>query len=65
MAHYISTKDFDSEADAQAYADQMRGQAIPGFSEVYVSGPFRNSVHCAFGTPSIETWTVRVEEFSG
>jgi hypothetical protein len=33
-------KQFETEREAQDYADRMKSSALPGYSEVYVTGPY-------------------------
>ena len=46
---------FKTEAEAQARADQVKASATPGYSEVYVTGPF-----CISGV-----WMIEWREFYG
>jgi hypothetical protein len=40
MGQRSQKEQFATEAEAQARADQVKASAIPGYSEVYVTGPF-------------------------
>lgn len=46
---------FDTEAEAQERADKVKASAIPGYSEVYVSGPY-----CVSGV-----WMIEWKEYYG
>jgi hypothetical protein len=46
---------FETEKEAQARADQVKKFATPGYSEVYVSGPF-----CVSGV-----WMIEWKEYFG
>jgi hypothetical protein len=43
MAQREKKEQFDTEAEAQARAETVKASAIPGYSEVYVTGPFNVS----------------------
>ena len=45
MGQRDSNKAFETEQEAQEYADKEKASAIPGYSEVYVSGPYKSSVN--------------------
>ena len=40
MGQRSQKEQFDTEAEAQARAEKVKASAIPGYSEVYVTGPF-------------------------
>jgi len=40
MGQREDSKTFDTEEKAQKYADRVKASATPGYSEVYVSGPY-------------------------
>jgi hypothetical protein len=44
MGQRDSNKAFETEQEAQEYADKEKASAVPGYSEVYVSGPYKSSV---------------------
>jgi len=49
------TKHFETEREAQEYADRKKTSGVVGYSEVYVSGPFNV---CG-------VWAVQVKEYFG
>jgi hypothetical protein len=44
MATHEDKKIFQTEKEAQAHADKAKAAAVPGYSEVYVSGPYQSSL---------------------
>ena len=55
MGQRSQKEQFATEAEAQARVDKVKASAIPGYSEVYVTGPF-----CSSGV-----WMIEWEEFYG
>jgi hypothetical protein len=55
MAMREKKEQFDTEAEAQARAEKVKASAIPGYSEVYVTGPFNIA----------GVWMIEWKEFYG
>jgi hypothetical protein len=55
MGQRKEKKQFETEHAAKEYADRKKASAIPGYSEVYVTGPF-----CISGI-----WMVEYHEYYG
>ena len=55
MGTRTQKEQFATEAEAQERADKVKASAIPGYSEVYVSGPY-----CASGV-----WMIEWKEYYG
>ena len=55
MGQRSQKEQFATEAEAQERADKVKASATPGYSEVYVSGPY-----CACGV-----WMIEWKEYYG
>ena len=55
MATREAKEQFDTEAEALERAEKVKASAVPGYSEVYVTGPF-----CVSGV-----WVVEWKEYYG
>ena len=55
MGQRSQKEQFATEAEAKARAEHVKASAIPGYSEVYVTGPF-----CICGV-----WMIEWKEFFG
>ena len=57
MGQRQQKEQFATEAEAQEYADSAKASATPGYSEVYVSGPYQSKLD--------SLWHVNVKVYYG
>lgn len=57
MATRDDNRIFQTEREAQEYADRAKASSIPGYSEVYVSGPYQSKLD--------GLWHVNTKEYYG
>jgi hypothetical protein len=55
MAMREEKKQFETELEAKEYADRVKSMAVPGYSEIYVTGPYNIS----------GVWMVEYKEYYG